>query len=64
MTKRDTFIIGVDNAVKDNDLEALYEYAKNFDENDYPEEVAHQHLSYIWKAIISLEKLKTAANQE
>ena len=64
MTKRDLFIIGVDNAVKDNDLDTLYEYAENFDENDYPEEVGYHHHNYIWEAIETLKNQKTAANQE
>ena len=59
LTKRDTFIIGVDNAVKDNDLDTLYEYAENFNENDYPEEIGYHHHNYIWEAIEFLKIRQT-----
>jgi hypothetical protein len=64
LTKRDTFIIGVDNAVKDNDLDALYEYAENFDENDYPEEIGYHHHNYIWEAIELLKNRQTTESSK
>ena len=48
---RDIFTIGVDNAVRDGDLEGLLEQAEYFSEHDYPEHIGFHHYMYLWEAI-------------
>ena len=58
MTQRDIFMIACDNAVKDNDLDSLYEHVEYFDKSVYPDDVAQHHHEYIWNAIKLLETKK------
>lgn len=53
---RDMFIIGIDNAVKDGDLEGLLEQAEYFSEEDYPEHIGFHHYMYLWDAIELLKE--------